>query len=57
MSTFPHVDLDLEKLTAQMGLHLKNTLCATVPQGLRTSCKACLFNIFSGDLYFDILIM
>ena len=32
MSTFPHVDLDLEKLTAQMGLHLKTP---SVPLFLR----------------------
>ena len=34
----------------EIGLH-------TIPQGLRISCKTCLFlNIFSGELYFKALI-
>ena len=65
MLSLPHVDLELEygyitwkANTRNSGLNLKNTLCALCIWGWGFHANPTfVFNIFSSDLHFDVLII
>ena len=63
MFSFPHVDPDLdilsEKLTAQIGGWFWKTLSVHYASRVGDSMQSLssFFNIFSGDLYFDALVI